>query len=72
MRSPSENRSTKLSNRELEVLTLIAKGLTNDEIAATLHLSLSTVKTHVRGIFNKLGVNYRIQAVMVAFEKGLV
>lgn len=72
MRSPSESRSTELSNREQQVLTLIAKGLTNDEIAAMLHISLSTVKTHIRGIFNKLGVNHRIQAVMIAFEKGLV
>jgi DNA-binding NarL/FixJ family response regulator len=72
MRPPSEVPSIKLSNREQQVLTLIAEGHTNDEIAATLHVSLSTVKTHVRGIFNKLGVNHRIQAVMVAFEKGLV
>ena len=52
-----------LSSRELEVLALIAKGLTNQEIAARLYLSLHTVKAHARTIYAKLGVSSRTQAV---------
>ncbi len=52
-----------LSSRELEVLPLIAKGLTNQEIAARLYLSLHTVKAHARNIYAKLGVNSRTKAV---------
>ena len=52
-----------LSSRELEVLALIAKGLTNQEIAARLYLSLHTVKAHARSIYAKLGVSSRTQAV---------
>ncbi len=52
-----------LSGRELEVLALIAKGLTNQEIAARLYLSLHTVKAHARTIYAKLGVSSRTQAV---------
>jgi LuxR family maltose regulon positive regulatory protein len=52
-----------LSSRELEVLPLIAKGLTNQEIAARLYLSLHTVKAHARNIYAKLGVSSRTQAV---------
>ena len=52
-----------LSSRELEVLALIAKGLTNQEIAARLYLSLHTVKAHARNIYAKLGVSSRTQAV---------
>ena len=52
-----------LSSRELEVLPLIAKGLTNQEIAARLYLSLHTVKAHARTIYAKLGVSSRTQAV---------
>lgn len=62
----------KLSEREQEVLRLLAEGWRNREIAAKLHLSPHTVKTHVRGIMNKLGVNHRIQAVVFALRNGLV
>lgn len=52
-----------LSKRELEVLHLIAEGLTNPEIASKLYLSLNTVKVHTRNIYSKLGVNNRTKAV---------
>ena len=52
-----------LSEREIEVLQLIAEGLTNQEIAARLYLSLHTVKVHARNIYGKLGVKNRTQAV---------
>lgn len=68
----SINHSFKLSDRELQVLTLLAKGQSNPEIATTLCLSRNTVKTHVRNILNKLGVDHRIQAVVIALRHGLV
>ena len=68
----SHNNISELSNRELEVLTLIVEGRTNPEIAAQLYISLSTVKTHIRSIMNKLAVNDRVQAVVVALRKGLI
>jgi LuxR family maltose regulon positive regulatory protein len=52
-----------LSERELEVLQLLAEGLNNREVAARLFLSLNTVKTHNRNIYGKLGVRSRTQAV---------
>jgi DNA-binding NarL/FixJ family response regulator len=61
-----------LSERELEVLTLIAKGASNKLIAANLQIGESTVKTHIQGIFNKLGVNDRTEAVTQAIKKGFV
>ena len=68
----SHNNISELSNRELEVLTLIVEGRTNPEIAAQLYISLSTVKTHIRSIMNKLAVNDRVQAAVVALRKGLI
>ncbi|PSB06873.1 hypothetical protein C7B76_28905 [filamentous cyanobacterium CCP2] len=62
----------RLSVRELEVLKLIAEGQSNFEIAAHLYLSHSTVKTHVRAIFNKLGVDHRVQAAVAALRQGLI
>jgi len=62
----------RLSVRELEVLKLMAEGQSNSEIAAHLYLSHNTVKTHVRGIFNKLGVDHRVQAAVAALRQGLI
>lgn len=61
-----------LSQRELEVLKLMVEGLSNPEIAAQLYLSPNTVKTHVRGIMNKLAVDDRVQAAVVALRAGIV
>ncbi|MEJ2354128.1 MAG: LuxR C-terminal-related transcriptional regulator, partial [Anaerolineales bacterium] len=61
-----------LSEREIEVLQLIAEGLTNPEIAARLYLSLNTVKVHTRNIYGKLGVNKRTQAVARARTLGIL
>jgi two-component system, NarL family, response regulator LiaR len=62
----------KLSDREMQVLKLLAEGYSNPEIATSLCISISTVKTHVRNIMNKFGVNHRIQAVVLAVRSGLV
>lgn len=61
-----------LSQRELEVLKLMVDGYSNPEIAAKLYLSANTVKTHVRNIMNKLSVDDRVQAAVVALRSGLV
>jgi LuxR family maltose regulon positive regulatory protein len=61
-----------LSARELEVLPLIAEGLTNQEIAARLYLSLHTVKAHARNIYAKLGVSSRTQAAARGRALGLL
>jgi DNA-binding NarL/FixJ family response regulator len=61
-----------LSQRELDVLKLIVEGYSNQEIATALYLSPNTIKTHIRGIMNKLAVDDRVQAAVVALRTGLV
>jgi DNA-binding NarL/FixJ family response regulator len=61
-----------LTEREIRILTLIAEGLTNADIAETLSVSQNTVKTHIRNIFSKLGVSDRTQAAIWAIRNGLV
>jgi LuxR family maltose regulon positive regulatory protein len=67
-----ENLIEPLSSRELEVLHLIAEGLSNAEIAKRLFISLSTVKGHTTNIFGKLGVKNRTQATARAKNLGLL
>jgi len=73
---PSPRRSDEalagLTEREREVLTLIARGRSNEQIAEALIVSVPTVKTHVNRIFSKLRLTSRVQAVVVAYECGLV
>lgn len=70
LNSPPTNLE-QLSERELQVLKLIVEGKSNPEIAAILYLSLSTIKTYVRGILNKLSVDDRVQAAVLALRSGL-
>lgn len=61
-----------LTERETEILRLIATGLTNQDIAKSLHVSVSTVKTHINHLFRKLDIRDRTQAAIAAYESGLV
>jgi DNA-binding NarL/FixJ family response regulator len=67
-----DDRIDLLTDRETSVLTLLARGLTNSEIAQTLFIGESTVKSYVANIFSKLGARDRVQATIVAFNSGLV
>ena len=69
---PNEKLISQLSNREREVLRLLATGLSNTEIAQTLFLSEGTVKNYVSALFSKLGVTDRTQAAILAIRAGLV
>ena len=61
-----------LTDREVEVLELLAKGRSNAELSEELFISEATVKTHLKHILAKLGVRDRVQAVVYAYESGLV
>ena len=61
-----------LTARELEVLELVAKGLTNKEIAATVIVSLNTVRKHVQAVLTKLGAHSKLEAVIIARRRGLI
>jgi DNA-binding NarL/FixJ family response regulator len=68
----ADRRLEELTEREQEVLSLVAQGLSNAELAETLHISLPTAKTHVSRILAKLGARDRTQLVILAYELGLV
>jgi DNA-binding NarL/FixJ family response regulator len=72
MRTMRQPAGEKLSDRETEVLSFVSRGLSNREIARSLHISEATVKTHLIHVFGKLGVADRTAAVTVALERGII
>jgi DNA-binding NarL/FixJ family response regulator len=71
-RQPTAQPVEPLTDREEQVLATVARGRTNAEIASELHISLSTVKTHVASLMTKLGARNRVEIVMWAYETGRV
>jgi len=69
---PASQELERLTDREAEVLRFMAKGFSNSEIADTLYLSPTTIKSHVAGVLAKLGLRDRTQAVVFAYENGVV
>jgi DNA-binding NarL/FixJ family response regulator len=69
---PSPDALERLTDREHEVMALVAAGLSNAEIAASLHVSPLTAKTHISSILGKLGVRDRVQLIVLAYETGIV
>jgi DNA-binding NarL/FixJ family response regulator len=69
---PDHSRLAQLTDREREVMALVARGLTNDEIGARLFMSPATAKTHVNRAMTKVGARDRAQLVVFAYESGLV
>src|SRR6476619_1095477 len=64
--------TSQISEREREILSLVAMGATNQQIAQQLHISINTVKVHLRNIFEKIGVASRTEATVYAIRQGLV
>jgi DNA-binding NarL/FixJ family response regulator len=71
-RRDSNGRGSRLTSRETEILSLVADGRADGAIAQSLHLSESTVKTHLRSVYSKLDVPSRAAAVAVALREGII
>src|SRR5215216_4655986 len=69
---PMSNDTSQISEREREILRLVATGATNQQIAHQLNISINTVKVHLRNIFGKIGVASRTEATVFAVRSGLV